>query len=79
MTSADRTLERGQTLAQVAEHHRAEDGSWFVQSESRPDSFYHVTLSGEQVTCTCPAYTKHHSPCKHCVSTALVALEDAQR
>lgn len=71
MTATDKRLERGAVLADCAHIEWGQDGSVFVESESRPGSFYRIAkgVSGN-IECSCPDFERRGGLCKHGAAVA---------
>ena len=54
------------------------DVIWLVQSRSEPSCYYLPTVSGDDVSCTCPQ-AQHHGICAHAAAVHLALQAEPQQ
>ena len=73
--------QRGLVIAAKAKLQRAQDGRWFVPSQSgnhdhRHGGYYTVNLDSANPKCTCPDFTARQRRCKHIYAVEIVVQRE---
>ncbi len=78
-------LERAMEIAQRDQirpvqgtRHDTGESIWLVQSRSDPSRYYLLTMSGDDVSCTCPQ-AQHHGICAHAAAIRLALQAEPQQ